>query len=463
MDIIANIKDLGEQRLFLVPDATNPASRFFLVASQEGLDNPPVVLDLKDNDFVMEPGHQLVFCESEEEIFFNDKLKKLAEEVIKAIALGEDLSATDIPEHSDSHKPYDPELIDVRESPMSVQQVHLMINDGDINLSPDFQRNVVWDAKRRSRLIESILLRIPLPVFYFSQGKDGKLSVIDGLQRLTAIQCFLDNKLELCELEYLSELNGIKAKQLENTPAFQLYWRRLKLTKLSANVIQPGSPTKVRYDIFRRLNTGGLPLNNQELRNCMASPALRKALKQMVNSEDFKMATGGSVKDDRMGAQELALRFMRFWSWMRSKEGISAYKGDMEATLDDWTDNVSQLNQFDFKVCEDAFKRGMANSYYLFGRHSFRKVFSGYTDLSSRSVINKALFISFSVVLSRFDPEEVKNNNERGSWIKLLADVIDSDTTESRNAMKLLSYGTNGVKNIKMAFSIAEMLAENLK
>lgn len=462
MDIIANVKNLGEQKLFLVPDAQKPDSRFFLVPSQESLDNPPVILNLHDKGFVIESGHQLVFCESEEESLFYDKLKYIAEEVKKAITLGEDLSAIDIPEHTNALKPYDPELIDVRESPMSVQQVHLMINDGDINLSPDFQRNVVWDAKRRSRLIESILLRIPLPVFYFSQGKDGKLAVVDGLQRLTAIQCFLDNKLALCELEYLTDLNGVSAEKLEKTPSLQLYWRRLKLTKLSANVIQPGSPTKVRYDIFRRLNTGGLPLNNQELRNCMASPSLRKALKQMVASAEFKKATGGSIKDDRMGAQELALRFMRFWSWMNTKDGISAYKGDMEATLDDWTDTVSQSNDFDFSLCEEAFNNGLANAYYLFGRHSFRKVYSGYTDSSTRSTINKALFIAFSVVLSRFDPDDVRKKAAQGSWIKQLADVIDSDTPESREAMKLLSYGTNGVKNIKKAFAIALSMAENL-
>jgi len=460
MNIVANIKGYGEQRLFLVPDPNYPDSRFFLVLSQDDLDSPQVVLELKGDRFEIVTDNSLLFYETQEKTAFDERLTQLARDVRDALVRGEDLAASDLPEHPETVKPYDPELIDVREAPMSVQQVYLMICDGDINLSPDFQRNVVWDSKRKSRLIESMLLRIPLPVFYFSQGKDGKLAVVDGLQRLTAIKAFMDDMLPLSELEYLTELNGLTYSQLKR---HDLYWRRLKLTKLSANVIQPGSPTKVRYDIFRRLNTGGRPLNNQELRNCMASPALRESLKRMAHSYEFKLATGNSIDDNRMEAQEMALRFMRFWDWMSTSGGISAYKGEMDAVLDEWTEEVSQSKDFPFGACEQDFINSMINAHHLFGRHAFRKVFTGHNDSSHRSLLNKALFLSFSVVLSRFVPAVVKDKVGYGGWIGRLADIIDSDTEESREIMRLLSYGTNGAKNIRAAFDIAERLASELQ
>lgn len=460
MEIIANIRNYGDQRLFVVPDALEPERKFYLVISQEDIDTPKATLILNDDKFEIKGTSELEFHELEEQNDFQVKLDALASEVKAAIARGEDLSAIDIPEHIEKVKPYDPELIDVREAPISVLQAGMMINDEDINLSPDFQRNSVWDSKRKSRLIESILLRIPLPAFYFSQRKDGTLSVVDGLQRLTAINEFMKGALKLSELEYLTELNGLSYDDLKKK--HQLYDKRFKLTKLSAYIIQPDSPVKVRYDIFRRLNTGGRPLNNQELRNCMASPELRKSLKNMADSDEFKSATGHSINDVRMQAQEMALRFMRFWSWMENPAGISVYKGDMDFTLDEFTEDAAQMNGFPFEECEKAFKRAMVNSSYLLGKHAFRKVFRGYTATSNRSLINKALFLSFAVVLSKFDTETVTNAAQPGEWISKLADLIDGDSNESRETMRLLSYGTNGVRNIRRAFAVADQLASEL-
>lgn len=464
MDILANIKKIGEQRLYLVPDSSEPNKKFYLVLSQEDLDSPKATLKLTDSNgkavFEIVGENQFSFYENQEKMDFIDRLNALANDVREALAQGVDLSSLDLPEHAGKMKPYDPELIDVRDSPISVFQAYTMILDKDINLSPDFQRNVVWDSKRKSRLIESILLRIPIPVFYFSQGKNGKLSVVDGLQRLTAIKSFMDNELKLSELEYLTELNGLTYADLQKK--YDLYWRRFKLTKLSANIIQPGSPTKVRYDIFRRLNTGGRPLNNQELRNCMASPSLRNTLRAMAHSPEFIKATGNSIDDVRMQSQEMVLRFMRFWTWMKCNGSIGEYKGEMDTVLDDFTDEVSLNDNFPFAECEADFKNAMINANYLFGRHAFRKVFKGFSNDSTRSLINKALFLAFSVVLSRFNPEDVKNKASQGEWITKLADVIDNDTNESLEIMKLISYGTNGAKNIRTVFTVAEKLTESL-
>lgn len=152
---------------------------------------------------------------------------------------------------------------------------------GDLNLHPDFQRNLVWDNFRKSRLIESILLRIPLPMFYFSQDDDGVLSVVDGLQRLSAIYEFMENKLVLKDLEYLDNCNN-KTYNKEENRIDDKYVRWFNMTQIVVNVIDPQSPPKVKYDIFRRINTGGRPLNAQELRNCLAGNGLRDTLKKWL-------------------------------------------------------------------------------------------------------------------------------------------------------------------------------------
>jgi len=105
-------------------------------------------------------------------------------------------------------KPYDPELIRVRPLVLSAFQVHRDINKGKIDLNPDFQRNFVWDDTRKSRLIESMLLKIPLPAFYFAEDNLGNFQVVDGLQRLTVINQFLNNEFKLKNLEYLEDLDG---------------------------------------------------------------------------------------------------------------------------------------------------------------------------------------------------------------------------------------------------------------
>jgi len=167
--------------------------------------------------------------------------------------------------------PYDPEKIKVRSDKIPVTLIAQMISNGDIDLNPDFQRNLVWDHIQKSRLIESILLRIPLPMFYFAEDKDGKLSVVDGLQRISTIKEFMDNKFPLKKLQYLDESCGGRYYESKGRKEGidAKYFRWFNLTNLSANIIDPTSPYKVKYDIFRRINTGGRPLNNQEIRNCL--------------------------------------------------------------------------------------------------------------------------------------------------------------------------------------------------
>jgi len=456
MDITLSLRDSGDTRLYLQPEADakqregGELTTYILVRCQEDYENPYMRLSIDNKGVITIMSQRDI---EEDDNFLKEKLSDLSLRVMEAIQQGVDLAAIDIPETIKKENPYDPDMIRVEPSNMSLRQVYDMITDHEINLSPDFQRNVVWDNRRKSRLIESILLRIPLPVFYFSSNNDGILSVVDGLQRLTAIMEFMQNKLILQGLEYLDTCEG-RTYSGEKKIDDRLV-RRFNLTQITSNVIDSSSPTKVKYDIFRRLNTGGRPLNAQELRNCLASTRLRDSLRKMAKSKEFRDTTTKSISDTRMEAQEYALRFIRFRMLYNSPNlSIEDYSGNMDDELDNSVEILNKLEGFDFEEYEKAYDRAMINARFLFGSHAFRKVYKDTTLQSYRSVINKTLFLSWSVLLSDIDTEFLKSRFEEGSWVRVLGERISND----EHYYNMLSYGTNGWKNIMVAFDKAKQI-----
>lgn len=462
MTVSINLLNQGEQVLYVQPmdqfanesqNSPEKIRRFMLIQSMQDVNNPYMVfsLDISVQKLIVEKSRDI----AEDEETLNNKLDNLVLDVLEAIQQGKDLSAENIPEFLEEETPYNPDLIRVDGSTMSLRQVHDMVKDGDIDISPDFQRNLVWDQQRKSRLIESILLRIPLPVFYFAANEKGQLSVVDGLQRLSAIVEFMDNQLPLKGLEYLP-LSG--ATYTGKNKLDERLFRRFNLTQIVTNVIDSSSPARVKYDIFRRLNTGGRPLNAQELRNCLASNLLRQSLRTMSSSEEFVKATTGSVSDVRMDAQELSLRFIYF-RYLYTRDGnFEAYSGSMDDDLDQSVDMFSSDKFINHEEYVDAFKRAMRNAEYLFGRYAFRKVSETYKD-DYRSVINKALFVCWSVLLADYSIDEIEMKLERESMTLILAKELRDDL----QFQQMLSYGTNGWKNLTISFEkIKNILIEQM-
>ena len=184
-----------------------------------------------------------------------------------------------------------------------------MIADGDIDLAPDFQRHYVWKRQQRWGLIESLLLGIPLPSFYFNENTSGRLQVVDGVQRLTTIFRYVNEKdFKLGDVTYLHDLKD--QGFLDLAPMFR---RRLNNAQFVAHVIDPQTPYRVKFDIFRRINTGGSPLSAQEIRHCMSGARSRQFLKELATDESFSTATGNALRDHpRMADREVALRFVGF-------------------------------------------------------------------------------------------------------------------------------------------------------
>jgi len=368
----------------------------------------------------------------------------------EARQMGFESENSDPPERRTSElNPYDPELIRVRPMVLSAYQVNMDINKKIVDLNPDFQRNFVWDDTRKSRLIESMLLKIPLPAFYFAEDRQGNYQVVDGLQRLTVINSFFKNGFRLKNLEYLKELEhkyyepNEKKGIMEEDALNETYASRVQRTQLNINVIEASSPLRVKYDIFFRINTGGRPLNQQEIRNCFATEETRILLKRMASNHLFELATGNSIKDTRMDAQELSLRFLGFLFFRDS------YAGDMNSFLDEVLEKLDGLKKSKIEEAEVSYYKALRCAYHLFGEYAFRKCLPEHLmPWSRRQLINKAMFIVWTIILAAVDEKVIFEKTE-GGFVTILALKLK----ENIRLFNSLTTGTSDKNNLDYVFS----------
>ncbi len=343
------------------------------------------------------------------------------------------------------YNPYNPKLIRVDTKMFSIRQMDDLIERGDVDLSPDFQRGFVWnDITRKSRLIESLLLRIPIPVFYFAQDEEGMFQVVDGVQRLTVINSFMKNEFRLKNLEYLSECNGKYFKFPDAKPDSleDMYVRRIEQTQLFVNVIDPQTPGKVKYDIFKRINTGGKALNSQEIRNCLANARTRNFLHELSGSENFLHATRKSISASRMADDELVLRFIAFYL-IDHKKVTAEYKGGMDELLNDTVERLNILELATLKEIRQHFFQAMDNAFYLFGSNAFRKA----------NYVNKALFLGVSRVLCDIMPQQLCEMDKNR-----IAGQMQIEINENEKFRNALSMATNDAKNVKLVYDTVKKI-----
>jgi hypothetical protein len=321
----------------------------------------------------------------------------------------EDTSSTDLPA-----KPWDPRLIRITTKNFTIREIYTQIKEGDLDLTPDFQRSFVWRQRQQIRLVESILLGIPLPAFYFNQDKEGAHQVIDGVQRLTTVKLFMSDCLLLDEkhLEYLRPLKGLGYNTLD--PATR---RRFAGTQIVAHVIEPQTPDDVKYDIFNRVNTGGSPLTPQEIRHCMSKAESRAFLNSLVELPSFDKATGKAfwrknsngdlIRDNlRMTDRELALRFCAFYTVSldeyQSASSLDAFLLEYTRRLDHATGS-KELN-LSLEELKSAFNRAMENSSEILGEAAFRR---WPPNALKRGPINRAIFESQALALAKYKLDEL--------------------------------------------------------
>jgi hypothetical protein len=341
--------------------------------------------------------------------------------------------------------PWNPKLIRVDAKTYSLRNILDMIDDGDLELAPDFQRRNVWNHKQRSRLIESLLLRIPLPGFYFSADEEGKMQVVDGLQRLSAIYDFVKRPknhkcfYKLDKLEYLQEqLGGKSFQDIEGTQ----WARRIYNIQIRANVIDPQTPDKVKFDIFKRINTGGSPLNAQEIRHCMSKERSRSFLKRLAKTEVFNKVTN-LTEHVRMVDREVILRFCAF----RIIDSIEKDYAPME-TMDAFLTEISrkidtELTDEQLEQLAKNFEKAMFNAYQLFGEHAFRKWPEGNNKVCP---INRALFETWGNALADYDWETLQPHTT--AIVKMAREMMLNDN----DFLSAISVSTSSPSKVNRRF-----------
>jgi hypothetical protein len=344
--------------------------------------------------------------------------------------------------------PFDPTQIRVERSTPTIDLLTRRIEHGEINLAPDFQRKGgIWTEDAKSRLIESILIRIPLPAFYVDATDDDKWLVVDGLQRLTTLKRFVVEKdLKLGGLEFLSELEG---KTFDDLP--RNLQRRIEETEVIVFLIQPGTPPAVKFNIFKRINTGGLPLSAQEIRNAINGDRVREFIKGLVDSNAFKTATSNSIGDKRMADRECVTRFAAFMLTPPSSYSGKDFDNFLNTTMSR-LDDPKQVSDADLSQLAGEFERAMQRARRTFGRFAFRKYYGSNRRLSP---INKALFESMSCGLARLSEEEASALEERKEQALAAYAALNNDPEFAA----AISQGTGDPNRVRRRFArIEEML-----
>jgi uncharacterized protein with ParB-like and HNH nuclease domain len=349
-------------------------------------------------------------------------------------------------------QPFDPELIRVETRPMTIDLLLQRIKYDELDLAPDFQRkDGIWNPRTKSRLIESILIRIPLPAFYMDATNEDKWVVIDGLQRLTTLKMFVnDQSLKLNELEFLTQLEN---KTFDELP--RNFQRRIIETQVTVYLIEKGTPSAVKFNIFKRINTGGLPLSLQEIRHALNIGRSTELLKKLADSSEFKKATADRKFSQRMADREFILRFLAFVI-----HPYNEYKAtEFDSFLSEVMAEINRMSDQDINDLELKFTKAMTTAYEIFGNDAFRK--RSRAD-APRSPINKALFESWSVNFSKLDAEQIKTLIERKEQLKEGFIRLMNDREVEPKFETSISVGTGDTRKVKRRFSAIEQLIQEV-
>ncbi|GAA3496650.1 DUF262 domain-containing protein [Streptomyces prasinosporus] len=345
--------------------------------------------------------------------------------------------------------PFDPEHIDIDTRTTTVDLLLSRLRNEMIDLAPDFQRKAgIWTDGKQSRLIESLLLRIPIPSFYAAEKKDGSWAIVDGIQRLTSIARFVEpeavgaDPLKLTGLEYLRNFEGAGFANLSGK--LQI---RLRETEVVVHVIRRGTPEPVMFNVFARINTGGEPLTRQEIRHALISGRARTLLAELAETEEFRRATGYTVVGDRMADREMVLRFLAF-----RMTSPHAYKpGDFDAFLAEAMHQVNRLDSAEENRLRTEFLTAMLAAEEVFGPHAFRKY---RRNQQRKSPINKALFEAVAVNLASLGDDEREVLGQ--------TDVLDAfaELMEDVEFERAISVGTGDARKVRKRFDAVKELLE---
>ena len=363
----------------------------------------------------------------------NTQTERTLEEKIEDIeGIGKDEDA--------SFGDYPIDTVLIRNENRTVHDVLRRIEKGSFVMDPDFQRDFIWQEDKQSKLIESVLMRIPLPVFYLAENSKGQMVVVDGLQRLSTFQRFVKNEFRL-KLPDQPELNKKNFQDL--SPKLQ---NRVEDCNLILYVIDAKVPAQALLDIFERVNSG-LPLTRQQMRNCLYMGQATRFLKAEAISSLFVQATGRSLDPATMRDRELINRFCAF-----RLLGLDDYRGDMDAFLARTLEFMNALEAPKLEKLSSEFRTSLKNNATVFGKHAFRKHAPGQ---DSRNVFNASLWDVMATGLSRYPEHLVEARAEQlRAELHLLL--------EDHHFVESITLGTNQVNRVKYRFASTKSMFEEV-
>lgn len=344
------------------------------------------------------------------------------------------------------------------QSIFTTKTISCEISDPDINslhgrykksrliIQPDFQRQFVWDRTKASRLIESVLINVPIPIIYLSRDKDGRTYVIDGQQRLTSLFSFIDGifpdgkPFHLIGLNVCSEYNKKGFKDLPEEIQNKLYEYPVRTI-----TFPPGSDPDLKYEIFERLNTGSVSLNAQELRNCMYRGRYNALIRQLSENSDFKSLLGITNPDKRMRDAEFVLRFAAFYH-----ASYLNYKAPMKSFLNKEMDTYQDISNADSLKLENDFKKAVSTIRTIFGKYAFKRYYPGNEKNKDgrweETKFNASLFDIFMYTCSKADKNKMIRNADA-----IREALIDLMTTD-QDFIDAIEKATSSNKKVRIRF-----------
>ncbi len=374
----------------------------------------------------------------------------VTEEKNRPIAVEDEHTGIDIEKIDESsdpemRQPFDPTKIDMTVKPLIIDSLikRMKSKPPRIDLNTEFQRRPdLWNDSTQSQFIESLLVRIPIPAFYFDGTDDNNWKVIDGLQRLTALKSFIiDKSLKLQNLEFLEKYNNTKYDDL---PAY--LQGRIEETQITVYIINPGTPDNVKYNIFKRINTGGLMLEAQEIRHALNQGIPAQFVKELAELPSFNKATHNILTNHlRMEDRDVVTRFIAFY------DGFEGYQSDLDEYLNESMRRLNKQTHEEREKMKNDFIKAMEAAYKLFGEYAFRKR----NKIKDRKhPLNKALFDTWSVNLATRPQEELDKLVENKKLvIEKFIELIKDDSF-----FKAVSAGTGKLNAIKVRFQKIENL-----
>ncbi|HPI19822.1 MAG TPA: DUF262 domain-containing protein [Candidatus Kapabacteria bacterium] len=345
--------------------------------------------------------------------------------------------------------PYNPDQIKIDQQNVNLGFIIEMLENDEIDLMPDFQRSIdLWDNTKKSRLIESLLLGLPLPSFYFSVDDNNKWVVVDGLQRLCSFKDFIiDNKLVLTGLQFLDKYEGRTFSQLSREDI-----RKISGAKINCYVIEKQTPPNVKFLIFQRVNTGGLVLKPQEMRHALNQGIPANFIKELAELEDFKKATSNKITTKRMEDRDFTNRFVAFYLLGYEDN----YNGELDRFLNDGMEKLKEISEQEREKVKTAFKNSMLLSFEIFGEDAFRKRFN-LNDM--RKPISKSIFDTISVNLAWLNDEQQEIILQQKELFKTeLISLFNND----KAFLASITNATGQKSNVKTRFETIKKLLNKI-